>query len=251
MDKKNSLIFKLLALIIIIAIALVVYFVFNDNKTGSDNLGEVNEENSEVEKILQENEGIENNFKSDEIIPVREIGVDDYIQGDINASAKIIVYSDFACPFCLLFIDTVKKIRGNFGEETVIAFRHFSLLKNFNSYPAALASECAAEQGKFWEMHDKLFDNNREEKMSTEQFKKNAEELGLNLEKFNDCLDTEKYKEKVENQIREARTFGVIGTPTIFVNGRLLAGAYPFEDFKDSAGLDRQGMKSIIEESLE
>jgi len=250
MNLKKSFLFKMLSLLIIVVIVLVVYFVLKNNKKEP---GVISKEESGVEKSFQENKNILDNLNNgEEILEVRGIDKNDYVQGDINAPIKIIVYNDFSSPFCLLFTDTLEKIKQEFGDKVVVAYRHFSLSKNSdsNSILAAEASECAGEQGKFWEINKELFNDNKGNKMSETQFKKDAENISLDMNKFNDCLNSGKYKEKIENQIKEAENFGVLGTPTIFVNGQILAGAYPFEDFQDSTGRDRQGMKNIIGDYL-
>ena len=96
--------------------------------------------------------------------------------------------------------------------------------------PAAEASECARDQGKFWEYHDKLFAN--QQKLSDEDFKTYAGELGLNVEAFTNCLTSGKFRADVQNDMNDGQKAGVSGTPAFFVNGRFLSGAQPFEAFK-------------------
>ena len=86
--------------------------------------------------------------------------------------------------------------------------------------------------------------------MNVEQFKQNAVELELDAAKFNQCLETQKYKDKIQAQMLEGRNFNVTGTPGSFVNSEPVPGAYPFEDFTGSDGQEREGMKSIIERHL-
>ncbi len=181
---------------------------------------------------------------------VKPMDASDHVLGSLTAPVKIIVYSDFECPFCLRFEDTLKQIEQTFAGKVAIAFRQFPLSFHPEAFPAALASECASEQGKFWEMHDKLFADNKNGNMSADQFKKDAADLGLNTVQFDKCLDTEKYKDKVQAQVIEGKNEGVTGTPTSFVNGQMVVGAYPFEDFTASDGTQTQGMKSIIEKYL-
>jgi len=177
---------------------------------------------------------------------VRLIDATDHVFGDPKAPAQMIVYSDFQCPFCAEFADTMKKIQGYFGDKVAMAFRHYPLPGHAQAEPAAEASECAAEQGKFWQMHDKLFADNVAGRMSLEQFKKDAADLGLNLEQFNQCLDSGQYRGKVREQKAAGGQAGVTGTPTAFVNSYIYPGAYPFEDFTGSDGKKELGMKSII-----
>jgi protein-disulfide isomerase len=103
---------------------------------------------------------------------------------------------------------------------------------------AAEAAQCAHDQGKFWEYHDKLFDNQRA--LAAEQLKAYATEMGLNGETFNACLDSGKYRDEIRQDMREGQDIGVSGTPAFFINGRFLSGAQPYEAFA-----------SIIDEELE
>jgi protein-disulfide isomerase len=184
------------------------------------------------------------------IKPVRAIDSTDHIKGDIKAPVQIIIYSDFECPFCAGFKDTIDQVLKNFSEKVVIAFRQYPLRSHPLAVPAALASECAAEQGKFWEMHDKLFADNKAGKLSDEQFNTDATDIKLDMVKFKKCYDTQKYLNKIQAQMIEAINFGVIGTPGVFVNGEPLPGAYPYEDFKGSDGQTHEGLKKIIERHL-
>jgi len=96
--------------------------------------------------------------------------------------------------------------------------------------PAAEAALCAKEQGKFWELHDKILDNQRA--LEDADLKRYASELALDAEAFNACLDSGKFKAEIMQDQREGEQAGVTGTPAFFINGRFLSGARPFEDFK-------------------
>ena len=111
-----------------------------------------------------------------------------------------------------------------------IAFRHFPLAMHNRAQPAAEATDCANEQGKFWEFHDKLFA--AQQKLTDEDFKQHATDLGLDMEKFNQCYTSGKYKADVQKDFADGQKAGVTGTPAFFVNGRFLSGAQPFENFK-------------------
>ena len=96
--------------------------------------------------------------------------------------------------------------------------------------PAALAANCAHEQGKFWEYHDNLFKN--QEALEADNLKKYAADLKLDTKKFNDCFDSKKYQSAIQQDMTEGNADGVSGTPAFFVNGRLLSGAQPFSAFE-------------------
>ena len=109
-------------------------------------------------------------------------------------------------------------------------YRHFPLTSiHPNAQKAAEASECAAEQGKFWEFHDKLFAN--QTALAITNLKTYAKDLGLNQTQFDSCLDSSKYAAKVNQQASEAQAAGVTGTPGTFVNDELVRGAYPVSAF--------------------
>lgn len=180
---------------------------------------------------------------------VRSIDSADHLIGNSEAPIQMIIYSDFECPFCAQFADTVKRVEENFKDRVAIAFRHYPLPGHAQALPAALAGECAAEQGRFWQMHDKLFADNAAGRMSAEQYKLDAAELGLNQEQFSQCLDSGKYAAKVAGQKAAAETAGITGTPATFINGKIYTGAYPFEDFT-SGGSREAGMKTIISNLL-
>jgi protein-disulfide isomerase len=245
MKNKILMVFLISGLAAVFIMALILmplYFreIKNSPLADSAGLAEKNKnENGEIIKMAAEkNSGPE------------PINSKDHSIGDKGALIKIIIYSDFECPFCARFESTIKKIKSEFGDKVLIVFRHFPMRFHAQAMTAALVSECASEQEKFWEMHDKLFENNVNKNLNAEQFKKDAENLGLNMKKFNLCLEKEKYREEIEKQKEEGTRSGVTGTPTIFINNKIFPGAYPFEDFISSIGEPKKGLRSIINEIL-
>lgn len=182
---------------------------------------------------------------------VRRISGSDHVRGGgQDSKIDIIVYGDFDCPFSAGFFDVSKRIANEYGDAARIAYRYFPQRQHDNSFGAANAAECASEQGMFWEMHDKLFLLKQGGKLNEENYYLAARDSGLDEEEFQNCLESGRYLEDIQAQAREAGSFGVIGTPAIFVNGEVLPGAIPFEDFVDSTGRKREGMKSVIERYL-
>jgi len=157
---------------------------------------------------------------------------DDYIRGDQNASITMIEFSDFQCPFCARFEETLEKILADYKGKVRLVYRHFPLSFHPEAEKAAEAAECAGEQGKFWEMHDKIFAANKAGTMSVDQWKKDAKSLGLKTSQFNNCLDSGKYADKIARQMAEGEMAGVQGTPTTFIDGELVSGALPYESVK-------------------
>lgn len=163
---------------------------------------------------------------------VPPVTADDHVKGGQNAKVTLIEYSDFQCPFCARHYDTMNKIAKDYGDKVRIVYRHFPLSFHPEAQKAAEASECAGEQGKFWQMHDAIFEANLAGEMSVEKWKEKAKKLGLNTKQFNDCLDSGKYVEKINQQMASGSAAGVEGTPATFVNGELVSGALPYEQFK-------------------
>ena len=159
---------------------------------------------------------------------------DDPVIGDKNAKVTIIEFSDFECPFCGKFYDDAyKQINEQYIKtgKVKIVFRDFPLSFHPNAHNAAEAAECADEQGKFLEMHDKIFENQKA--LTKDDLKKYAKDLGLDQSKFDSCLDTGKYKQEVDKDLEDGSKVGVSGTPSFFINGISLTGAQPFEAFKE------------------
>lgn len=151
--------------------------------------------------------------------------------GGENAKVVINEFSDFQCGFCARAKDTVKQIKQFYGDKVKLYYRHFPLSQSHpEAQPSAIASECAKDQGKFWEYHDKLFDNQKD--LPTKPYTRFATELGLDLAKFETCLKDPAKAELVTNEFKAGEKATVNSTPMFFVNGRKLSGALPFEQFK-------------------
>ncbi len=155
-----------------------------------------------------------------------------HVRGNFEAPITLVEFSDFECPYCESHYPTLKKILNDYPDKVRLVYKHFPLPFHQNAQKAAEASECAGEQGKFWEYHDKLFESLTEQGYSLENFKKWAREIGLNGQKFDSCLAAGKYAQKVQVEAQEGVARGVNGTPATFVNGRLVSGAVPYETFK-------------------
>jgi protein-disulfide isomerase len=159
-----------------------------------------------------------------------EVPKDAPTKGPADAKVTIVEFSEFQCPFCARVLPTQKQILDTYGDDVRIVFRHLPLPFHKDAAPAAEASMAAHAQGKFWEFHDKAFANQRE--LTRANFEKWAAEIGLDVAKFKADLDSGKYKARVEQDQKYAGTVGARGTPAFFINGKLVSGAQPFENFK-------------------
>lgn len=154
----------------------------------------------------------------------------DLVKGNPQAKVTIIEFSDFQCPFCGRAEPTLKQIFETYGDQVKLVYKNYPLPFHEYAQDAAIAALCAKDQGKFWEYHDTLFEN--QESLKITDLKKYASDLGLKTQDFNTCLDNKKYKDWVQVDMTEGNRVGVSGTPTFFINGRLLSGAQPFENFQ-------------------
>lgn len=164
---------------------------------------------------------------------------DDPALGNASAPVTLVEFSDFQCPFCARVMPTLKRVHEAYGDRVRIVWKDFPLTSiHPQAFKAAEAGQCAQEQGKFWELHDRLFAN--QQALQPDSLKKHAADAGLDAAKFNACLDTAKYGDRVQEQMGIGTRLGVSSTPTVFVNGRMVSGAQPYEAFA-----------TIIDEELE
>lgn len=152
------------------------------------------------------------------------------IRGDKDAKVTVVAFSDFQCPFCNRVNPTLTKLLETYPGKVRIAFKHMPLRIHPDAPAAHAAAEAAGRQGKFWEMYDKIFANQRE--LTPEKFKQYAAELNLDAAQFEKDRNDPAVKAKVDADIKEAEKLGVAGTPAFFINGKYLSGAQPYENFK-------------------
>lgn len=159
-------------------------------------------------------------------------------QGSADAPVTIVEFSDFRCGFCGRFArETLAPLLASYDESEVqFVYRDFVIFGQ-QSYEAALASECAHDQDKFWEFHDLIFAN--QQTLNRDQYLTWADENGLDVEAFTTCYDSETHREEISADLAFAQSLGLTGTPTFFINGRAVSGAQPVEVFR-----------SIIDEEL-
>jgi protein-disulfide isomerase len=150
------------------------------------------------------------------LIPVE----DSPVRGSEAASVTVVEFSDFQCPYCSRAEPIITKLLAEFEGQVRLIFKHFPLPFHPQARIAAAAAEAAREQGKFWEMHDLLFQNT--EALERDDLRGYAQQLGLDLPRFETALDNSEIDARVERDITEARRVGVNGTPTFYVDGRRL-----------------------------
>ncbi len=149
-----------------------------------------------------------------------------------DARVVIVLFADFQCPACYSAYTVVKRLRREYRDKIFFVFRDFPLIADHqNSLLAAMAANCANEQGKFWEMHDKIFENQLNITETT--LKTYAIQLGLHSMEFGECISSGKYLEKIERDLEDGWLAGVRATPTFFINGIKVEGAAPMQVFEE------------------
>jgi protein-disulfide isomerase len=163
-----------------------------------------------------------------------EVGENVPVLGSKEAKVRIVEYSDFQCPYCRAFHPVLKQALDEYKDQVAFVYKHLPLSFHAQANNAALASECANEQGKFFEYGDMLFAKQDEwsKTQGTQKFKDYAARMGLKVAQFNQCLDEQKYQDKVNADSDEATKFGVSGTPGTFVNGQFIGGLTTLDEVK-------------------
>ena len=164
------------------------------------------------------------------------ITIEDRVKGNKNAVVKLVEYSDFQCPACGAYYPIVKQLMDEYGDKVKFTYKHFPLRRiHANADLAARAAEAAGVQGKFWEMHDMIFENQEKwsEARAQSIFVGYAKDLGLGADKFKKDLSSKEVKAKVQNDFEEGIALGVNSTPSFFLNGEKLSGIKSYEEFKN------------------
>jgi protein-disulfide isomerase len=155
---------------------------------------------------------------------------DSPVRGGANAKVTIVEFMDFECPFCARVRPTIDQILKTYGDQVRVVFKHYPLPIHPQAPGAAQAAEAAHAQGKFWEMHDLLFENQRQ--LGDAQYDAWAKEIGLDVARFDHDRASKDVKDRIDRDEKEGDQVGVSGTPAFYINGRYLSGAQPFAAFK-------------------
>jgi protein-disulfide isomerase len=162
--------------------------------------------------------------------PRIQVAAEGPTRGPKDAPVTIVEFSDFECPYCGSAFETVEQVMNAYAGKVRLVYRQFPLSFHPHAAKAAEASLCAADQGKFWEYHDVLFKNQK--KLEPTDLKAHATEVGMDAQKFGQCLESGEKKKAVDADQQAGLAAGVGGTPAFFINGIFLNGAQPIDEFK-------------------
>jgi len=154
--------------------------------------------------------------------------------GKAESNTKVVVFSDFQCPFCKTFWNSLRDTMKTYGDKVLFVYKHLPLGIHPQANNAALASSCAQEQGKFWEYGDKLYATQDAwgKTTDTQLFKDYAKGLKLNTDQFNQCLDSKQYQSQIDDDKNQANDLGISGTPATFINAQFKNGVVSGDDLK-------------------
>lgn len=170
-----------------------------------------------------------------------DISPDDHILGDPNAPVAIVEFSDFQCPFCRSFwTGAYQQLKTDYIDtgKAFLVYKHLPLSFHPAAGFSAQATECAEEQGKFWELHDEIFARQAATgSLGTVEYTRDmllqwADEIGIDTAALTACMDAGTYDQRIGADMTLANSVGVSGTPTFFINGERLIGAQPYEIFQ-------------------
>jgi protein-disulfide isomerase len=167
-------------------------------------------------------------MSEDETILAEPVSTEDHMQGPLTAPVTLVEYGDYECPACGAAYPILKEVKKRMGNRLCFVFRNFPLSEmHRHAFAAAVAAEAAGAQGKFWEMHDTLYENQRT--LSDRAIQSYAETLRLDIERFTEDTNSETFSARVKNDFQTGLMSGVNGTPSLFINGERYDGARDFE----------------------
>jgi protein-disulfide isomerase len=241
--KKKNVPFLMIILFSFLVVLLGNFFYFQKKD-------EVKQEGIEGQATYQ----ADKDFTIPELPPAEplelRIGADDYTLGASGSKVEIIVYDDPAEVFAPAYFETLKNLLKDYGDRVVLAIRPLPKAGDEETRIYSLAWLCAAQQGQYYQLYEEMLKANREESLTRSALSDIFSKLGLDGVKMETCMasgETDRILLALEEQ---ADRDSIIGVPSTFINNHPLPGAYPLEDFKDSASYNREGLKSIVEKQL-
>lgn len=155
---------------------------------------------------------------------------DSAAHGPSDAWVTIVEVSDFQCPFCGKVVPTITDLQKKYGNDIRVVFKNNPLSFHPRAMPGAMAAECAREQGKFWDIYERMFTNQKA--LEDADLEKYAKESGVDMGRWKSCFSSNKFKSRIEEEQRQMVALGARGTPAFFINGRFLSGAQPIQAFE-------------------
>lgn len=234
-NKKPANLTNYILILLLVAAAFLAGMFVKDTASGGEVAGK--------QDVVVQNQPAEPQVEpEEENAPLTEADWAKVIQegaaekGPQNAKVTIVEFSEYECPYCQRYVqDAYAKIFAEYGDQIRYVFHDYPLPFHANAQLTSEAARCAGDQGKYWEMHDDLFEKRDEWTAATDvkaTLANLAAGIGLNKASFSSCLESGKHTQAVKDDMALGQSVGVSGTPSFFVNGQRLVGAQPFEAFK-------------------
>jgi len=170
------------------------------------------------------------------------------VRGPALAKVTIVEYGDFQCPFCARAAQTMATLQKEYGNDLRIAYRHNPLAFHAHACELAEVAMAAAEQGKFWEMLDYIYAHQQD--LDEQKYEDSAQAVILDLPRYRKSLLAHAHGKEIDEDIAEAVKVGAHGTPTFFVNGRVIAGAQPIEVFRTAIDAEREKAQTLLDHGV-
>ncbi len=173
------------------------------------------------------------NFVNKELLHIQS---DDWVKGNPEAKVTLVEYLDFECEACGAYYPFVKQLSEELKDDLKVVARYFPLPGHKNGLPAALAVEAAGRQGKFWEMHDIVFENQAQwgekQTLDSKIFEEYAQKIGLDMVKFREDVNSQSVKDRVQRDVDSGIKLGNTGTPSFYLNSQKIQNIRSYEEFK-------------------
>ena len=186
--------------------------------------------------FISKNQSLTEAVSKEQIKEVLAIKSDDWVKGPADAPITIVEYLDFECEACRVYYQITKQLKEEYKDNVRFVVRYYPLPNHKNSMTSAQAVEYAGKQGKFWEMHDNLYENQTswgEKQTATPSiFEEYAKQIGLDMDKYKNEVNSSEVKNRINRDKVDAERLGIQGTPTFFINGERIPNPKGYEDFK-------------------
>jgi protein-disulfide isomerase len=153
-----------------------------------------------------------------------------YTNGSPDAQVTLVEFADYECPYCQKVNPQIQQMKKEYGDKLAVVYKDFPLPMHHTSEKAAEAARCAGEQGKFWQYHDVLFYSKQ---LDVDALKEHARVISLDVDRFDTCLDSGSQAAAVKKDLEEAKSLGLTGTPSFFVNGHFFSGVVDYATLRD------------------
>lgn len=171
------------------------------------------------------------------------------VRGSKNAPVMVVEFADYQCPYCKALEPQLEQLKREFGDKVSIAFKDFPIPQHANAQKMAEIAHCAGDQGKYWELHDFMF--NELKAFDMKQVDNRAQALNMDVAKLNQCVASDSDAAAISANAAEGRDLGVTGTPTVFINGRYLTGNAKYEVLRDIVQQELAGTGSVPQQTAQ